>query len=152
MRNGPPEAVKHDAADVLAAAGAKRLEDRVVLGIDRQHGGARSGRPPHEQRAGADETFLVGESDRSAALGRGKRRLEAGRAGDCRHDPVGRALRGLDHCVGPARRLDARAGKLGFQIAIGVGIGHGGKPRAEFARQLRASAAALRCAVTASTR
>ena len=52
---------QHDAAYVLAPAGAEGLEDGVVLGIHRQDGGAGCGCAPHEQRTGADETFLVGE-------------------------------------------------------------------------------------------
>ena len=64
---------------ISRAAGRERLEDRVVLGIDRQHRGAGSRRAPHEQRAGADQAFLVGERDGRAALERGQRRLQARR-------------------------------------------------------------------------
>ena len=71
-----------DALDVLAAAGAERLEDRVVLGIDRQHGGAGLGRRAHEQAAGADQALFVGERDGRAALDRRQRRLQSDRAAD----------------------------------------------------------------------
>ncbi len=97
----------------------KRLENRIVLGIDRQNGGAAGGGAAHEQRAGANEAFLVGERDRRAALGRGKRRRQACGAGDRRHDPIGRPLRGLDHCLGAGGRFDAGAGQFGFEFAIG---------------------------------
>ena len=72
-----------------------------------------------------------------AALGRGQRRLETGRAGDGRHDPVGRALRGFDDCIGAGAGFDAGAGELGLQLAVQSRIGDGGKARAKFARELR---------------
>ena len=92
----PARCGQHDAAKIFAPACAQCLEDRIVLGIDRQHGGAAGRCAAHEQRAGADETFLVGERDRCAAFGRGKRRREARGAGDRRHDPLGGPLRGFN--------------------------------------------------------
>ena len=50
-------------------------------------------RAAHEQAAGADQAFLVGERDGRAALDRGHGRLEADGAADRRHHPVGRTLR-----------------------------------------------------------
>ena len=61
---------QNDAADVLVAAGAERLENGIVLGIDRQHAGAGGGGGAHEHGAGAHQAFLVGQRDRGAALGR----------------------------------------------------------------------------------
>ena len=67
------------------------LKQRVVFGIDRQHGRAFGRGAAHEQAAGADEAFLVGERDHGAAFGRGERRPQTGGAGDRRHHPVRRA-------------------------------------------------------------
>ena len=124
-------------ADVLARAGAERLEDRVVLAIDRQHGRAGAGGAAHEQGAGTDQAFLVGERDGRAALDRGQRRLQSGRAADRRHHPVGRTLRRLEQRLFARRRLDAAAGQGIFQLAVGVRIGNDGKLRADVARDLR---------------
>ena len=88
---------KHDAPDVLTPAGAERLENRIVLGIDRQDRGAFGGGAPHEQRACANQALLIGKRDRGAALCGRKRRRQACRAGDRRHDPIRRPLRGLDN-------------------------------------------------------
>ncbi len=133
----PARGGEHDPPHVLAPARAQRLEDRIVLGIDRQDGGAFGGRAAHEQRAGTDEAFLIGERDGRAALGGGERRREACRAGYRRHDPLGRPLRGFDDRAGAGGGLDVGAGKFGFQFAIGGRIRHRGKTRAEFARQAR---------------
>ena len=64
---------QHDAMDIFARAGGERLENGIVLGIDRQDGSARRRGTTHEQRAGADQRFLVGERDDRAALGGGER-------------------------------------------------------------------------------
>ncbi len=135
----PSRSGQDNTAHILAPARAQRLEDRVVLGIDRQDRGAGGRRPPHEQRAGADQTFLIGKRHRRAALGGGERRLEAGRTGDRSHHPIGGSLRRLDDSRSTGSSLDAGAGKLGFEFAVSVGIGDGGKARAEFARQARQS-------------
>ena len=133
----PARGGQHDTPHVLAPAGAQRLKDRIVLGIDRQDRRAGGGRPPHEQRAGTDETFLVGKGHRSAALGSGERRLEACCAGDRRHDPIGRPLRGLDDCRRAGGGLDAAAGKRRLEFGVSGRIGDRGKARPEVARETR---------------
>ena len=65
----------------------------------------------HEQAAGADQAFLVGERDGRAALDRGQRRLQSDRAADRRHHPVGRTLRRFDQRGLAGRRFDAAAGQ-----------------------------------------
>ena len=81
VRNGPPEAVRMIALDVLAR-GRRRAPERSRCARNRP--AARSRRPlaarAHEQAAGADQAFLVGERDGRAALDRGQRRLQSGRA------------------------------------------------------------------------
>ena len=127
----------------------ERLEDRVVLGIDRQHGGAGRGGAPHEQGAGADQAFLVGKRDGRAALGRGERRREPCRAGDRRHDPIGRPLRGLDQRGLRRRRLRCREpASVVLELGIGGRIGDRRKARTEFAGEPRQLRPHRDCAVT----
>src|SRR5579862_5378983 len=45
---------KNYPADVVAMPGAESLKNRIVLGVDRQHGSAGRGRVAHENRSGAD--------------------------------------------------------------------------------------------------
>ena len=68
-----------DANQFLAIAGAERLEQRVVLGIGRQDAGAGLGRALHEEIAGTDQAFLVGERDGGAAIDGRERRLQTRR-------------------------------------------------------------------------
>ena len=68
--------------------------------------------------AGANQAFLVGERHRRAALDRGQRRLQAGRAADRRHHPVGRTLRRLRPRLRAGRRLDAGARQRVLEFAI----------------------------------
>ena len=126
-----------DAANVLAAAGAERLEDRVVLGIDRQHVGAGRGSSSHEQGAGAHQAFLVGERHGRAALGCGERRCEACGAGDGGHDPFSGTLRRLDQGFRAGRGFDTGARQFGLELGIGRLIGDRRKARTEFAREPR---------------
>jgi hypothetical protein len=121
---------------IFATAGSESLEDGVVLRIDRQHRRARRGGAPHEQPAGTDQAFLVGERYRCAAFGGGECRLQTRRAGDRRHHPVGRTLGRLDNGVGSAARLDPGSGQRGFELAICIGIGNGREAGAKFAREL----------------
>ena len=74
-------------------------------------------RAPHEQGAGADQAFLVGERDDRAALGRRQRRLEPGRAGDRADHPFGRASRRLDERAFAGAGLDARSGERVLEFA-----------------------------------
>ena len=111
------------------------------------------GRAAHEQAAGADQALLVGERDGRAALDGGQRRLQPARAGDRRHHPVGRPLR--PPRSGPPRRPPASMplpAERVLEFGIGLRIGHHGEARRRTSRASLASAAALRRAVTASTR
>ena len=144
---------ENDAPHILAPPGAERLENRVVLGIDRQHGRAGRGGTAHEQRAGADQAFLVGERDDCAALGRSERRPQSGGTGDRARSPsrpVAAPPRPRHPRRPPPRCRSPRAPS--FKLAIAGRIGDRGKARAEFAREHAPSAPALRAAVTASTR
>ena len=134
----------HDAADVLARAGAERLEDRVVLGIDRQHARAVGSSRTHEHSAGADEALLVGERNGRAPLGGGERGLQPDRAADRSHHPVGRPLRRLrsapprrwpPRCRSPPARPSTRHRPAGSATAA---------KRAPRSRASLASAVALR--------
>ena len=64
-----------------------------MLGIRRQDTGPCLERALHEEIAGANQAFLVGQRDGGAAIDRRERGLQSGRAADGGHDPVGRAGR-----------------------------------------------------------
>src|ERR1700691_250656 len=51
---------KHNPADIFARTSAQRLENRVVLGINRKHRGTGGCGLAHKKRSGANQTFLVG--------------------------------------------------------------------------------------------
>ena len=101
----------------LAVAGGKRLKQRVVFGIGRQDAGAGFRRALHEEIAGADQAFLVGERHRRAAVDRGQRGLQSGRTADRRHHPVGGTRRGLDDGAFAGAAFDAGAGQRVLQFA-----------------------------------
>ena len=107
-RKGPPEEVRIDPPDLLRRAGLMGLEDRRVLGIDRQTGprpagpAAMTSGPAHHQR------LLLASSSRLPGFGGRKRRFEPGGANDgCEHCVALRGLRDLDQrapactCLGP---------------------------------------------------
>ncbi len=106
-----------------------------MLGIDRQHGGPGRRGAPHEQRAGTDQTLLIGERHMGAALGRGQCRPQAGGAGDRGHHPISRTLRRFDDSLGAGAGFDAGTGQLGLEVVVQIRISDGGKARAEIARQ-----------------
>ena len=85
----PAGSGQDDTADFFALARHHRLEHRVVFGIDRQDRRCRRRRATHEQSAGTNQTFLIGERDGRAALGRSECRFQTRRTGDRRHDPLG---------------------------------------------------------------
>ena len=94
-RNGPPDAVRISRRISDAVAAVQALVDGVVLAVDRQHRDAAPARGLHDQRAGHDEDFLVGERDRLAGLDRGQHGVERRRA-----------RRGEQHDVGVGMRRD----------------------------------------------
>ena len=105
-----------------------------MLRVDREHLGAFLRGPAHEQAAGADEAFLVGQRDHAAPLDRGERRLEPGCAGDCRHDPIGRTLGGFDQGTWTRCGLDPAPRKILLEVPIRAGIGYRGETGVELAR------------------
>ena len=81
--------------------------------------------------ARTDQAFLVGERD-GAALGQRRIcRLDAGSAGNRADHEIGWTQRGLDHRLGAGGRLDAAAGKRGFQITVEFFIADRGKSCAD---------------------
>ena len=91
----------------LAIAGGKRLKQCVVFGIGRQDAGPGFRRALHEEIAGANQAFLVGERDRRAAVDRGQRGLQPGRTAHRRHHPVGGTRGGLDDGAFAGAAFDA---------------------------------------------
>ena len=94
-RNGPPEAVSSTRRTPWPGtpglrAGRQALEDRVVLAVDRDQGGAAAARRLDQQRPGHHQRFLVGEQHALAGSRRRQRRRQAGRADDRRHHGVHR--------------------------------------------------------------
>ena len=111
---GPPRGGERHALDALDRLAAERLKDRIVLAVDRQEPGANVSRGAHEGRAGADEAFLVGESDSSAPRERGMRRLYASGTGDGAEDQIGGPPRRFHNGLRAGGNLDPGAGKFGF--------------------------------------
>ena len=107
-----------------------------MLGIGRQDAGAGFRRALHEEIAGADQAFLVGERDRGAAIDRGERRFQTGRAADGGHHPIRRTRRRFDDGALAGAAFDPRAGQRLFQLGEARGIGDRRKPRAELPREL----------------
>ncbi len=120
----------------LAVAGGKRLKQRVVFGIRRQDAGAGFRRALHEEIAGADQAFLVGERHRRAAVDGGQCRLQPGRAAHRRHHPVGGTRGGLDDGAFAGAAFDAGACQRVLQFAKPRRVGDRGKSRAEFLGEL----------------
>ena len=122
-RNGPPEAVRIRRATRSRRVGCKHLEDRRVLGIDRDH---RPAGPlaPLRSRAGPAQTrlsLLARASDRARSRAAARVGRQARDADDGRHHPVGAAAAaasttavvaggGLDARAGQARRAAPAAG------------------------------------------
>ena len=112
-RNGPPLAVRMIRRTLLGPGAVEALEDRIMLGIDRQQGRAARRAPPAIiSVAGRDQRLLVGERDGAARLERRHHRLEARR---CRRSPPSSSRRptpAASTIASVARRgLDAGAGE-----------------------------------------
>ena len=124
---------------VFATPGTHRLKQRIMFAVDRQNSCARCRRAAHEQCAGADEAFLVGERDGGAPPDRSHCRLQADRAGDRRHHPIGGIKCRFDQRRFTGGGLDAGAGQCIFQRGITIRIGNHGDAGADIARDLRQS-------------
>ena len=107
--------------------------------------------PPHEQAAGADQRFLVGERNDGTAIGRGEGRLEPGRAGDRPDHPFGRPIGRLDQSALAGTCCDPGSEQRILELRIGSLIADRGD-RAPSSRASAANAPALLFALTASTR
>ena len=81
-----------------ALAGVEHLEDRVVLGIDRQQHAARLAAPRRSAaRPAQTSASLLASATMRAAPRRRQGRRQPGGADDRRHHPFGRPRRRLDH-------------------------------------------------------
>ena len=120
----------------LAIAGRKRLKQCVVFGIRRQDAGAGFRRALHEEIAGTNQAFLVGERDRRAAVDRSQCRLQSGRTAHRRHHPVGGTRGGLDDGAFAGAAFDAGAGQRVLQFAEPRRVGDRSESRAEFLGEL----------------
>ncbi len=118
---------QNDALDGVHALGLERLEDRIVLRIHRQQGGARAVDLGHHERAGRDQRLLVGEGDVAAAPDSGQRRRQTGGTDDRDHDPVRRPVGRLDNRSGAGRGLDACPSQGGAQRRVLGLVGNDGQ-------------------------
>ena len=96
-RNGPPEAVRISRSTPRRLAAGQRLEDRVVLGIDRQQRGAAARRTSRMNRAPAQTRHSLLASATMAP------RRTAASVGP---QPGGADDAAMTHSAGRARRLD----------------------------------------------
>ena len=137
VRNGPPEAVK----TMRRTSSRRPAPNAWKIALCSESTGstvapAAAARRMNSAPAQTRHSLLASATvaPRSAAASVGSRLVGAGDRG---HHPIGGPLRRLDDGRGTGGSLDAGAGKLGFEFAIRVGIGDGGKARAELARQAR---------------
>ena len=108
VRKGPPEAVMMAQRHVRVNPGGQRLQERVVLGVDRDDLGAGLGGIRHEGSSGADEALLVGKRNASSGLDGSMGRTQARRAADGSQHHVGLAIDGLQDGALPSRRRQCR--------------------------------------------
>ena len=106
-----------------------------MFGIRRQNAGPCFRSALHEEIAGTNQAFLVGERNRRAAVDRGQRGLQPGRTAHRRHHPVGGTRRGLDDGAFAGAAFDARAGQGVLQFAKARRVGDSSESRAEFLRE-----------------
>ena len=112
---------QHQPVDRRRALGAQQLEDRRVLGVDRQDPGAGRLGERRDQLAADHQALLVGERQLDPLGERDDRRAEAGGADDRVEDEIG--LRGDDqiaHALVPREHPDAV--ELGAGAVGGLGI------------------------------
>ena len=126
-RNGPPEAVTTSLRTSARVAAGQRLEERGVLGVDRDDLAGLGERL--DQRAADDQRLLVGQGQGPARLEGGQGRGEADGAGDA-----------VEHGVAGG------GGELGGRVGPGQDLGQ------RLARAVLRSASASRSAGTASSR
>ena len=138
VRNGPPDAVR-----IMRRTSSRRPEPSAWnIALCSQSTGSTvapaCAGAAHEQSAGADQTFLVGERDRGAAFDRRHGRLQADRAARSPPSPSRPdAPRPRSRRLSPAAASMPLPAKRIFQFAIGVRVGNHGKRGADIARDLR---------------
>ena len=108
---------------VDAAGGftAHQLEERRVLGVDRDHAGVRALGELHDELATDDEALLVGEREVHALAERRDRRAEPGRADESVQDEV--CVRFDDqanHALGSREHLSPAPGVVGALGGAGL--------------------------------
>jgi len=107
-----------------------------MFGIGRQDAGPGLRGTLHEEIAGADQAFLVGQGDGRAPIDGGERGFQSGGAADRGHHPLRRPRRSLDHGALPGPACDRGAGQRLFQLGKPCGIGDRRKFCAELLRKL----------------
>ena len=125
------------ANDFDGVTAAQRLEDRIVLGIERQQPRAEALHRLHDGVARADQRLLIGQRDRPALADRGERRRKADRAHDPRNDEVRRPPRRLQHRIFARGDFDLPTGDAGLQVGITRGVRDRGELRAQRDRRAR---------------
>ena len=152
-RNGPPLAVRMMRRTRSGARMIEALEDRVMLGIDRQQRRAvRARAPSSHQRAGGDQRLLVGQRDRAA-----RRRAPPSPARSPAQPTIAAIVQSAPRAAAsttasaPRRRLDAAAGERLAQRGSRARIGDHRAARRACAARPRRARATSRCAVSAST-
>ena len=125
---------QHDPRHPLRLVEIEHLEDRVMLGIDREQGRAAAPHLGQDEIAGADQAFLVGQRDDRPLPDCAQRGLQTGGADNASHHPVDRPGRRFGDRLRARRRLDARSGKPVFQRRVQGRVGDRGQLRAGFAR------------------
>ena len=120
-RNGPPGGGEDQAIDRPRALGPQELEDRRVLGVDRQDPRLRRLGERGDELAADDEALLVGERQVDPLAEGDDRRPEPGDADDRVQDQVGLGRRDqVADALGA--REDAGVAELGRRPAGGLGL------------------------------
>ncbi len=115
---------------------AQRLEDGIVLAVERQQLGAVPRHGLHDGRPGADQSLLVGERDGAAGLDGGERRHHAGRPRDGTDHEVRGPACGFGHGLRAGRAFDLGMGQRRFQVQVTGSVGQGGEAGSERDRGL----------------
>ncbi len=107
-----------------------------MFGIRRENAGTRLLRALHEEIAGADQAFLVGERNGGATIDRCECGLQARRAAHRRHHPIRRPCSRFDNSAFAGAAFGAGAGQGFLQLGEPARIRNGDKARVEFLREL----------------
>ena len=114
---------EQDAVHVAAVVADQALEDRAVLGVDRQQRDAARPRGRGHEAARHHQRLLVGERHGAPGLDGGHRRQQAGAADERRDHDVGVDVAGQRHQpVGAGEQLRARRRQQPRQPIAGVRV------------------------------